>query len=649
MALDTVKVPAAMEPLFRKAEELVSSFFRDRRDAPERGTIEIRGERYILVRAASLSVEFFSLVHDLYGAGREGEADAFARNILFDLAHAIGKSDAADFHARMQLEDPIAKLSAGPVHFAHTGWAFVDIHPESTPTPDDGFTLVYDHPYSFESDAWVRADRRRDSPACVMNAGYSSGWCEQSFGMELVASEILCRARGDDHCRFVMARPCRIEAAVARYIARRPELAARVGRFEIPDFFARKRAEEELRRSHAELERRVEARTAELRASELKLRQAHKLEAVGRLAGGIAHDFNNLMSVILARGGLMLRRLRPDDPTRREIDQILEAAGRAAALTQQLLTFSRAHVLMREPVDLVELVHGMSRTLLPLIGDHITLAVEAAVDVAVVEADRSQMEQVVANLVVNARDALPDGGRIEVRLDRTELAAARVVTTGELPAGAYVTITVSDDGVGMDEATLANIFDPFFTTKASGLGTGLGLATVCGVVQQTGGEIEVTSALGRGTRFVLYLPRTDAEPPAEPVREAAALPSGDETVLLVEDQPELRDTLVELLEALGYRILPAADAEAALAAVDAHAGPIAAVVTDVVLPGINGRELATRLVARRPGLAVLFMSGYAPDEELRHAAATREVAFLQKPFQLEELARELRSLLDARR
>ena len=246
MTLKTVKVPEQFEPLFEKAEEVVSAYFSKRREDPSKGTIEIFESRYVMVRGAALSVEFFGLVEELFGKEREKEARDFARNILYDLAYSIGKSDARNFHAKMNLEDPIDKLSAGPVHFAHTGWAFVDIFPESNPTPDDNYFLIYDHPYSFESDAWKQSDQEADFPVCVMNAGYSSGWCEESFGIKLVATEILCQARGDDVCRFIMAPPGRIEEHVKRYAKEKPELAKRMANVEIPDLFSRKKLEFDL-------------------------------------------------------------------------------------------------------------------------------------------------------------------------------------------------------------------------------------------------------------------------------------------------------------------------------------------------------------------------------------------------------------------
>ena len=248
MALTTVGVPPELGPAFEKAEEVVSRYFRDQIRDPAHGTIEISGERYVLVRAAALSVEFFALVADLFGPGAEAEAEEFARSILFDLAHAVGKSDAKTFHAKMGLYDPIERLSAGPVHFAHAGWAKVQIQPESTPVASDEFYLCYDHPYAFESDAWLRAQRmggaRRSQPACIMNAGYSSGWCEQSFGLSLVAAEVLCRARGDDTCRFLMATPARIEARVDHFRKGSSPPSSR-RRLAIPDFFSRKRYEDD--------------------------------------------------------------------------------------------------------------------------------------------------------------------------------------------------------------------------------------------------------------------------------------------------------------------------------------------------------------------------------------------------------------------
>jgi two-component system sensor histidine kinase/response regulator len=262
--LTSVKVPKQFEPIFQKAHEYVSKYFKEKLEEPSNGTIEIFGQRYILVRAASMSVDFFETVRKLYKDKGDEEALNVARSLLFDIAHAIGKTDAKNFHKKMKLRDPIEKLSAGPIHFSHSGWAFVDIFPESKPSPDENYYLIYDHPFSFESDAWMKAGKKSDFPVCVMNAGYSSGWCEESFGVTLVASEIMCRAKGDDACRFIMAHPSKIEDYIKEYLKREPELAQKVTKYEIPGFFKRKQMEEELRQAHDLLEIRVQERTAEL-------------------------------------------------------------------------------------------------------------------------------------------------------------------------------------------------------------------------------------------------------------------------------------------------------------------------------------------------------------------------------------------------
>jgi PAS domain S-box-containing protein len=273
-ALSTVRVPEAFAPAFRLAQEYVSRYFAEREARPEQGTITIAGERYILVRAASMSVEFFDLVRSLYADKGPEEARTVASNLLYDTAHAIGKADARAFHAKMVVTSPIERLSAGPVHFAFSGWAFVDILPESRPSPDEDFFLVYDHPFSFESHAWLTQGRASPVPVCVMNAGYSSGWCEESFGLPLVAAETECLAAGGARCRFVMAPPSRIEEHLGRLSASdgvgRPRRAASVS---IPEFFQRKRLEDELRRSHESLEWRVRERTAALETANQRLRE----------------------------------------------------------------------------------------------------------------------------------------------------------------------------------------------------------------------------------------------------------------------------------------------------------------------------------------------------------------------------------------
>jgi signal transduction histidine kinase/CheY-like chemotaxis protein len=641
--LKTVKVPAAMEAPFVAAEKLVSAYFQDRRELPEQGTIEIWGERYLLVRAASLSVEFFSLVDELYGPGRQREADEFSRNILFDLAHAIGKSDAHTFHSRMGLEDPIARLSAGPVHFSLTGWAFVDILPESTPTASDDYYLIYDHPYSFESDAWLRAGMQRDFAVCIMNSGYSSGWCEESFGVKLVATEVLCRGAGDEHCRFIMAHPDKIEQRVARYFASQPTTPSKKVAYHVPDFFSRKRMEEELRRARDDLEIRVRERTKELREANEQLVQTRKLEAVGRLAGGIAHDFNNIMAVVLGSAGLLAERIPPDDPLRPVLDAIREAGNHAATLTQQLLAFSRGQPRLCEVLQLNEILLQLGKMLEPLIGENIALTVTLDDDLDALEANRGQLEQVIVNLVVNARDAMRGGGSLKIGTRNAELDGGQAERLG-VPPGKYVCLEVTDSGIGMPDDVVAKIFDPFFTTKATS-GAGLGLSTVYGIVKQSGGGISVTTKPQHGTTFSLYLPSV-TPPKKRATPEAGAVTRhGSETLLLVEDQAPVRRILAELLRGFGYTVVDTGDPNEAARIADDTSRKIDLLLTDVVMPGMTGPQLALRVISTHPRIKVLYMSGVA-DASVTASSASDGATVLEKPFSAETLAERVRALLD---
>ncbi len=303
--LTTVRVPEAFTAVFEQAQEFVARYFATQRSDPEHGTLEISGERYVLVRAASMSVEFYDMVRRYYGA--EDEAHAVAHSLLFDIAHAMGLADAKAFADRMNLTDPVSQVSAGPVHFAHAGWAFVDISAESNPSPDDDYCLVYDHPYSFESDAWLRAGRASDSPVCVMNAGYSSGWCGNSFGMPLAAVEILCRAKGDDTCRFIMAPPARVEAQIQAYIQRHPELASRIAHYEIQRFFE-KRTDRQLLSANLELERNAQQRAHQLSLVNERLERDITERRAAEQALSASQELNELLIEALPGGVVHVRR-----------------------------------------------------------------------------------------------------------------------------------------------------------------------------------------------------------------------------------------------------------------------------------------------------------------------------------------------------
>jgi len=383
-----------------------------------------------------------------------------------------------------------------------------------------------------------------------------------------------------------------------------------------------------------------------LSGSEEQVRQLQKMEAVGRLAGGIAHDFNNLLVVVMGYSQMLLESIDRGDPPCRESVQIIEStAVRAAKLTRQLLAFSRKQVLAPTLLDLNTVITGMKGLLRRLIGESVELAFTPAENLDLVRLDSGQLEQVVVNLVVNARDAMPNGGRISIDLKNVDLDEGEVARNPGCSQGSNVMIRITDTGIGMDAATQSKIFEPFFTTKEPGKGTGLGLATVHGIVAQSGGSISVESAPGRGSSFTLYFPRAVGEVEA-PIEAESSSSRGSETVLLAEDEHEVRVLLEQVLKNHGYDVICVSRPSDALRIAEHHAGPIHLLLTDMVMPEMSGAVLAERLCATRPEMAVLQMSGYT---EYRSGTSIEEnqPAFLQKPFTPGSVARMVRSVLDA--
>jgi PAS domain S-box-containing protein len=402
------------------------------------------------------------------------------------------------------------------------------------------------------------------------------------------------------------------------------------------------------RRAERETAGRERAERA-LRETEEQLRQAQKMEAIGILAGGIAHDFNNLLSAILTFSTMLRDDLPDRDPLRQDAEEIISAAQRATDLTRQLLAFSRQQVLQPRQLDLNELVDGLSKMLRRLLGEDVTLTVAPSDKLGKVLADPGQLEQVIMNLAVNARDAMPRGGKLTIETQNTVLDGDYAREHLSVEPGKYVMLSISDTGTGMDKATQTRIFEPFFTTKEKGRGTGLGLATAFGIVKQSGGSIWVCSEKGQGSTFKIYLPESASHESAAAVgleRVEKNDLRGSETILLVEDDGQVRRAALTILRRHGYRAIEAAGAGDALVLFERHAKEIALVVTDVVMPHMSGRELAERILALRPEIPILYMSGYTDDAVVRHGVLAADLAFIQKPLTPRALLRRVRELLD---
>ena len=385
-----------------------------------------------------------------------------------------------------------------------------------------------------------------------------------------------------------------------------------------------------------------------LQRSEEQLRQAQKIEAVGRLAGGVAHDFNNMLTAIGGYCDLLIDDLEATDPHRQDVEEIKKAADRATSLTRQLLAFSRKQIIQPKPLNLNEVISNLDKMLRRLLREDIALLILPAAELGLVMADPGQVEQVIINLALNSRDAMPQGGKLTIETGNVELDAQYAGRHLEVQPGSYVLLAVSDTGIGMTAEARERIFEPFFTTKEQGKGTGLGLSMVHGIVKQSGGHIWVYSEPGQGTTFKIYLPRINQ------ATELASLPPlpafqdrGAETILVVEDEELVRQVTRRILEMKGYKVLEAAGGPAALSVSEQHRGAIQLLLTDVLMPEMSGKELAERLTLLRPETKVLFMSGHTENAIVHHGVLKPGIAFIQKPFRLEALARKVREVLDA--
>jgi len=646
-----VAVPEELEETFARARNYVADYFSARWEDPHSARIVVSGERYILIRAASMSIEFFDLVRSLYRDRGATEANSVARGFLFDVAHALGKADAAAFHERMGVVDPVEKLSAGPVHFAHTGWALVDIHPESTPSPDESYFLFYDHPNSFEAEAWLRRGEHPDFAVCVMNAGYSSGWCEQSFGVPLVATEITCRAKGDKHCRFVMAPPSRIQDHLDRMHAAGQVLAhTSEDRLEVPEFFKRKRLEDDLRRAHDDLEVRVTQRTAELEQRNTELRAANdRLADLHRareeFLAMISHELRTPLVTGLGYVELLLRgklgTISKKSAAGMEVAH--RNLKRLAGLVDEILRYHQlshrdSQAAMVATFDLAQLAQECVADLrVRTARSAHSVTVEAAEGLPPTLADADMIRQVLGNLLNNADHHAGADASITIRLLRSQVARARV--------------EVSDDGVGMSPEMLRQATEPFVRSTEREHGLGLGLAIARSLLAANDSELELESRQGVGTTAAFTLPLLAAatgEHAAAPgprdrrsTRAAHTLVGQGSRVLVVEDDEDTRSFVELALGQHGFDVLAVATAEDGLKRLEDFGADL--LLVDLGLPGMDGLELVRQVKARPEHVAtpVLLFTARAESSIQRDAIAAGCLGTLVKPVAVDDLLEQI--------
>ena len=610
---DTVSVPEPFGEVFNAAQDTVGAYFQSFRSDPSRGTVEINGERYVLVRAQALSFGFLNAIRSLYSDRGDAEALRIGKTLLFDMAHVIGIEDACTFHDSMGLTDPVEKMAAGPVHFAYAGWAFVELLPGCQPSPDDDFFLTYNHPFSFESDSWIRAGRKTEFPVCIMNAGYSSGWCEESYGIPLSAVEITCRAKGDEHCQFVMAPPHRLAERVESVLAGASEEVRRRAIYDIPTLFERKDAEERMKEALTRAEAASQARSVFL--------------------ANMSHEIRTPLTGLLGMAELLLR--QDLDSRQRLYVETIDKSGQALlTILNDILDFSKieAGMMTVTPGECdVRQVLGDVRDVLRARVAEQGLRFQLEIDdqvPALIHADPIRLRQIVMNLAANAVKFTREG-EVSVR------------ASWSLPG--TLRIEVEDTGIGIEQAEVDHLFAAF--TQADGSdgrrypGTGLGLTIARRLVHLMGGRIQVQSVVDEGSCFSLEIPapRLEGEA-ADRVDPGAKERRYDARVLVVEDDVIARYVVSRFLEEFGCRVDTAADGREAVAA--ATTGDYDLVLMDCQMPVMDGYEATARIRKLEDGgdhIPILAMTASVLQADGERCTAAGMDDFLGKPLDARRL------------
>ncbi len=622
---DTVSVPDAIKPLFDEAQKIVGEYFRNLKMDPTRGTIEINDQRYVLVRASALSNDFLNTIQHLYSDRGEKEALSIGKNFLFDIAHVIGMNDAKNFHQKMNLVDPIAKLSAGPVHFAYSGWAYVDIKPESTPSPDDNYYLIYNHPFSFEADSWIRSGKKSDTPVCVMNSGYSSGWCEESFGIPLTAVEVTCKAKGDEHCTFIMSPPHKIQEHVNRFTSDSKYVNKKIT-YDIPTFFERKKVEEEMRNARKKAEESDKAKSEFL--------------------ANMSHEIRTPMNAIIGYVDLMLQ----DKVSREHRDYLetLKDSGKLLLnLINDILDVSKieAGQLVIESVphslsDLLALKESWAKELVLKSGQTIQLIKKYSDAIAdEVYIDPLRLQQILNNLLSNAIK-FTNKGAIEFG----------VVLKDETMLEFYV----KDSGIGINTKDQNKIFEMFGQVDASSTrehgGSGLGLTISKKLVEIMGGKIWVESIKGQGATFFFTLPYKPASSVKEKKAKTVKVPEVlKDRLLLVEDNLINQRLTKLILEKAGYEVITANNGQEAVDYYKTEKN-IKIVIMDIQMPVLDGLS-ATQIIRfheaeqklnRTPIIALTAHAMQGDKEKCIEAGCDN---YLSKPIMLDVLVNTIKKYI----
>ncbi|MGZ4034440.1 MAG: ATP-binding protein [Bacteroidia bacterium] len=624
---NTVTVPDGIKPLFDEAQKTVGEYFRNLKMDPTKGTIEINDQRYVLVRASALSNDFLNTIQQLYADRGEKEAMSIGKNFLFDIAHVIGINDAKNLHQKMKLTAPIAKLSAGPVHFAYSGWAYVDILPESSPSPDDNFYLIYNHPFSFEADSWIRSGKRSDAPVCIMNSGYSSGWCEESFGFSLTSVEVTCKAKGDEHCTFIMSPPHKIQEHVERFAKGVKFSLNKKIVYDIPTFFERKNVEEEMRNARKKAEESDKAKSEFL--------------------ANMSHEIRTPMNAIIGYVDLMLRG-NVSAEHRVYLETLKDSGKLLLTLISDILDLSKIEagqlVVDTVPCSITELLDTIEYSINDIVlksGNKIQIRKNYDDSIAEkVFIDPARLQQIFFNLLSNAVKFTNQG----------------IIEFGfRLKNNATLEFYVKDSGIGINEKDHAKIFEMFGQADASSTrehgGSGLGLTISKKLVELMEGEMWVESLKGKGSTFYFTLPY---KPVTAEIKSKNILSEKPEQVvkdclLLVEDNMINQRLTKLILEKAGYQVITASNGQEA---VDIYqpSTDIKLIIMDIQMPVLDGLS-ATQIIrfheadnklSRTPIIALTAHAMKGDKEKCLEAGCDD---YLSKPIMIDVLIKTIKKYI----